>query len=152
MKKYLKSLSVSVALFVAFPGCTVKMSNSELPPFNGEGIEYTIDPKTGELGARLGTGTNSSTVTWSPNSEGAVNKKGGGYRLYFQTTAGVDLIQARFVDVPYRSGAQAPVAVLLSGLESRTYYFKIVGYGAVKGVASTVSMSGASSEFSVALP
>lgn len=143
-----------ITLLVAFPGCTKdKSSRSGEPsdlPADGASSSDSFDPYAG--GVKLGIGQYASTVSWDANLDAGVNKTGGGYRVYYQKSPNVDLTLAQFADVPYKSGSQAPVSVLFTGLEASTYYFKIVAYSGIKRSVSTAALSGASPEISLSLP
>ncbi len=92
-------------------------------------------------------------VSWTANKETAVNKFGGGYKVYYSTTSGFNINTATFVNVPYVSGASAPVTTTISNLLAGTYYFKIIAFSALNTVGVTTgSTSIPSAEFSLSLP
>jgi hypothetical protein len=92
-------------------------------------------------------------VSWTANHEKAVNMAGGGYRVYYGRTSGFDISTASFVDVPYVSGATAPVVKNFSNLLNGTTYFKVVAYSSFNAPGSTSgSVSLPSNAFSVSLP
>lgn len=92
-------------------------------------------------------------ISWTANREKAVNKSGGGYRIYYSRTSGIDPATASYYDVPYVSGATAPVTKTLSNLLIGTTYFKVSAYSSLNAPGSTSgSMSEASTEFSITLP
>jgi hypothetical protein len=68
------------------------------------------------------------TVSWNANHEKWVNQSGGGYRLYYARSPGVDTINGTSVDVPYTSGLNTPTWTILQNLSEGTYYFRIVAY------------------------
>lgn len=94
--------------------------------------------------ARSVTGT--VQVSWSANREAAVNRAGGGYKVYYSTTPGFDIATASVVDVPYASGATAPISTTLT-LASGTYYVKVVAYSVLNAAGSQPS-----TELSVNVP
>jgi hypothetical protein len=71
-------------------------------------------------------------VGWDANREVAVNRSGGGYRLYFSTRSGfaIDDSDVDMTEVPYVSGALAPTSVLIP-LHRTRYYFRVVAYSAL---------------------
>ena len=92
-------------------------------------------------------------VTWAANRENAVNKAGGGYKVYYSRTSGFSLSGASYVDVPYVSGAAAPVTTILSNLIKGTYYIKVVAYSSLNtpgGSGGTTSST--STEISINVP
>lgn len=92
-------------------------------------------------------------VSWTANREKAVNKQGGGYRVYYSRTNGFDASTASYYDVPYVSGPTAPVSRVFSNLLIGTTYFKVSAYSNLNAPGSTSgSMSEASTEFSITLP
>ncbi len=100
----------------------------------------------------LGTSP-SIQVSWTANRETAVNKAGGGYKVYYSTSPGVNISTAAFVDVPYVAGPTSPTTVTIGNLLVGTYYFKVVAYSALNIVGgSGGSASAPSAEFSLAIP
>ncbi|MBC7538186.1 MAG: hypothetical protein H7281_05155 [Bacteriovorax sp.] len=92
-------------------------------------------------------------VSWTANRETAVNKVGGGYRVYYSTTSNINTAVASYKNVPYVSGPSAPISTAFSNLLIGSTYFKIVGYSSLNPVGgSSGSHSSPSSEFSVSLP
>ncbi len=69
-------------------------------------------------------------VSWTANRDSAVNRAGGGYKVYFSTTQGFAISGANVLNVPYVSGGLAPTTATLTGLASGTYYIKVVPYSA----------------------
>ena len=87
------------------------------------------------------------TVSWNANSDAVVNNTGGGYTLYYSQQSGFDMSSANTLDVPYVSGATAPVSarlVLAQGL----WYIRIAAYGILNGATRT---SDASNQFAVSV-
>ncbi|MBY0415530.1 MAG: hypothetical protein K2Q18_15260 [Bdellovibrionales bacterium] len=92
-------------------------------------------------------------IAWTANKEKAVNTTGGGYKIYYSKTTPVDITTSSFVDVPYVSGASAPVTKIISTLTAGMTYFKVVAYSALNAPGtSTGSKSLPSTQFSVSLP
>lgn len=69
-------------------------------------------------------------ISWAANRETAVNRPGGGYRVYYGTTPGFSIAAAPFVDVPHRAGATAPTQASLA-LPAGTFFVKVVAYSAL---------------------
>ncbi len=91
-------------------------------------------------------------VNWAANKETAVNASGGGYRVYYATTAGLALTDpaVTMVDVPYVSGTTAPLSTTLSVQSGDIYYFRVTAYSALDRIGQsggTESLS--SSNFSL---
>lgn len=92
-------------------------------------------------------------ISWTANRERAVNKSGGGYRIYYARTSSVDTSTASYYDVPYVSGPTAPVSRVLTDLLIGTTYFKVMAYSDLNAPGLTTgSQSSASTEFSITLP
>lgn len=105
-----------------------------------------------------GTGTSTPpptynvSVNWNANRETAVNTTGGGYTVYYSTSAGFNIGDAGVtsIDVPYVSGALAPSAITVKLATAGTYYFKIIAYSALNPPGgSSGSQSAVSAEISV---
>lgn len=86
-------------------------------------------------------------ITWDANRETAVNRSGGGYRVYYSTTNNFNIATASYVNVPYVSGATAPTTYNLTGLLAGTHYFKVVAYSNLNPTGSSTSP-----QFQVSLP
>ena len=71
-------------------------------------------------------------VSWDGNPETAVNRSGGGYKVYYSSNSGFDPGDSGVteIDVPYSSGVSAPTSVLIS-LSLGTYYIRIAAYSAL---------------------
>jgi hypothetical protein len=92
-------------------------------------------------------------LNWDANHEAAVNAPGGGYRVYYAFSPGVDTAHAPFVDVPYVSGSQAPTTITLTKPVIGTYYFRIIAYSTFSPPnGSTIRRSSDSTEVSVGFP
>jgi hypothetical protein len=97
--------------------------------------------------------TPSVQISWSANREKGVNQVGGGYRIYYSRTSSVSIATASYYDVPYVSGATAPVTKTISNLLLGTTYFKVAAYSNLNAPGSvTGSTSAGSTEFFVTLP
>jgi len=70
-------------------------------------------------------------ISWDANRETAVNRTGGGYRVYYSRTAGFDISGASFVDVPFTVGPATPTSADLM-LSSGSNFIKVVGYSDLK--------------------
>lgn len=95
-------------------------------------------------------GTNVN-VSWTAKCEAAVNRSGGGYRVYYGKTPGFALSGASSVNVPFQSGSTAPTTARLN-LSSGTYYVKVVAYSSLVGPSGTASTSAPSLEMPVVVP
>ena len=71
-------------------------------------------------------------ISWNANRETAVNAIGGGYKVYYSTSAGFDITDAdvSVVDVPFVAAPRAPTTLGLQ-LPSGQYYFRVVAYSAL---------------------
>jgi hypothetical protein len=71
-------------------------------------------------------------VSWDGNPETAVNRSGGGYKVYHSSNSGFNPGDSGVteIDVPYISGVSAPTSVLIS-LSPGTYYIRIAAYSAL---------------------
>ncbi len=85
-------------------------------------------------------------VSWAANREAAVNRPGGGYKVYYSQSPGFDIATASVKDVPYSSGATAPVSTTII-LPIGTHYIKVVAYSVLNADGSSPS-----AEFSIAVP
>jgi hypothetical protein len=84
------------------------------------------------------------TISWTASKSKSVNSSGGGYRVYYGTSSGVNPASASYINVPYVSGDYAPNSVVASW-SSGNYYIKVVAY-------SSRASSEASSELKVVVP
>jgi hypothetical protein len=85
-------------------------------------------------------------ISWTANREAAVNRAGGGYRVFHGRTAGFSIATASFVDVPYVSGPTAPTSANLT-FASGNNFVKVVAYSALSPNGSDPS-----SEITVSVP
>jgi|GEM_PF-1299627 len=101
----------------------------------------------------LPIGGKTATLTWTASRESAVNRTGGGYRVYACDYSGFSLADAVVTDVPFVSGPSVPASVTLAGLGSGSVYVRVVAYSALNAVGSTAgSQSDASSQITVVVP
>ncbi len=86
-------------------------------------------------------------VSWDTNREAAVNRAGGGYRVYYATAAGLALTDpaVTMVDVPYTTGSFAPVTTTVSVQSGRVYYFRVTAYSALNRAGQSGGTESASS-------
>ena len=92
-------------------------------------------------------------VSWTANREGAVNRTGGGYRIYYSTQAGFEFRSAPYLDVPYVSGATAPTSAEVTGLAAGTYFVKVVAISSISNSdTEKLGMSSPSAETTISLP
>ena len=85
-------------------------------------------------------------VSWNASLATAVNRPGGGYKVYYSTNSGFNPGDGGVteIDVPYSSGVLAPTSVVIS-VSPGTYYIRIVAYSALNapgtsgGSTSTVT-------------
>jgi hypothetical protein len=87
------------------------------------------------------------TLSWLANHESAVNRSGGGYRVYYSSTPGFALASVQPIDVPWTSGAHAPTTTTASLLSGSNYYVKVVAYSSLNTAGSAPS-----SEYSFFVP
>ncbi|HED16234.1 MAG TPA: hypothetical protein ENI64_05400 [Gammaproteobacteria bacterium] len=93
-------------------------------------------------------------VSWNANRETAVNTNGGGYRVYYATTAGLALTDpaVTMTDVPYISGSTVPTSTTLSVQSGNRYYFKVTAYSALNRVGQSGGTESQPSSFSLNVP
>jgi len=85
-------------------------------------------------------------VSWNASLATAVNRSGGGYRVYYSSSSGFNTgeVGVTEIDVPYISGVSAPTSVLIE-VGSGTYYVRVAAYSALNapgtsgGSTSTVT-------------
>ena len=73
-------------------------------------------------------------IRWQPNRESAVNRAGGGYRVYRGGTSAFDPATDTVLDVPHPA---PPQAVL--NLTPGTYYIRVTAYSDLNPVGSAAS-------------
>ncbi len=92
-------------------------------------------------------------ISWNANREVAVNRAGGGYRVYYSTTSGFALSAGTMTDVPFVSGSQAPTSLSITGVKAGKYYVKIVAYSTLNAPGVTTgSVSAESLETPITVP
>jgi len=71
-------------------------------------------------------------VSWVGNPETAVNRNGGGYKVYYSISSGFNPgdVGVTEIDVPFSSGVSAPTSVLIT-LIPGTYFIRIAAYSAL---------------------
>ena len=77
-------------------------------------------------------------VSWTRNRESAVNRAGGGYKLYYSQTSNFDINSATMVNLPYVSGPYSPASTTLT-LTPALWYVKVVAYSAMNSYSSSVT-------------
>ena len=73
-------------------------------------------------------------ISWNKNSETAVNRNGGGYKVYYSINSGFEPDDTGVVeiDVPYVSGDVSPTSAKIKPLPlSGIYYLRIAAYSAL---------------------
>jgi hypothetical protein len=78
------------------------------------------------------TASGNIQISWNGNLETAVNRAGGGYKVYYSTNSGFDPGDGGVteIDVPWTSGPTAPTSILMP-LSPGTYYIRIAAYSAL---------------------
>ena len=90
------------------------------------------------------------SVTWTPSKNTAVNKNGGGYRVYYSKFSGFNINSASYLNVPYTSGQNTPNSAVITGLSVGMYYIKVIAFSSINPIGGTTgSQSVDSSEISV---
>lgn len=93
--------------------------------------------------AACGDGSSGSSreveISWTANRETAVNAPGGGYRVYYASTAQFDIASAKVIDVPYRTGGSAPTSTVVT-FAPGTHYIKVLAYSAMNPAGSAPSV------------
>jgi hypothetical protein len=92
------------------------------------------------------TASGKIAISWDRNLETAVNRSGGGYKLYYSSISGFDSGDPGVtkINIAYKSGVAAPTSVLIP-LDPGTYYIRIAAYsdlnppGSSSGSVSTLS-------------
>lgn len=85
-------------------------------------------------------------ISWDGNLETAVNRPGGGYKVYYSANSGFNPGDGGVIeiDVPYSSGVSAPTSIVLP-LDPGIYYIRVAAYsalnppGTVSGSTSTAT-------------
>lgn len=100
------------------------------------GAKNKASPKTSAPTATISCSSASNPVIfdWTANRESAVNRAGGGYRVYVGSASGFSVAQAlQNINVPYASGAQAPTSATLSTLAKGRYFVRVAAYSNLGG-------------------
>lgn len=80
----------------------------------------------------LTTASGKIQISWDANLETAVNRPGGGYKVYYSTNSGFNPGNGgvTVIDVPYGSGISAPTSILVP-LNPGIYYIRVAAYSAL---------------------
>lgn len=73
-------------------------------------------------------------MSWETNRESAVNRAGGGYRVYRSNTTAFEPTTVTVFDVPYPAPPQATLNVTPG-----TYYIKVTAYSELNSAGSAAS-------------
>lgn len=78
------------------------------------------------------TASGNIQISWGANLETAVNRSGGGYKVFYSTSSGFNPgdVGVTVIDVPYSSGVSAPTSVLIP-LSPGIYYIRVAAYSAL---------------------
>ena len=102
-----------------------------------------------------GASTRTVQISWDSNPETAVNRIGGGYKVYYSSNSGFNLSDAGVteIDVSYISGSTAPTSTQVQLLPG-TYYIRIIAYSALNAPPGTTggSSSTATSQITLIVP
>lgn len=79
-------------------------------------------------------GPGAVVIRWEANRESGVNRAGGGYRVYRDSTTVFDPATATVLDIPY----PAPPQAILNATPG-TYYIKLTAYSALNPAGSAAS-------------
>ena len=79
-------------------------------------------------------GPGAVVMRWEANRESAVNRAGGGYRVYRGNTTAFDPTTVTIFDVPYPAPPQA-----ILNVTPGTYYIKVTAYSELNPAGSTAS-------------
>jgi hypothetical protein len=100
------------------------------------------------------TASGNVRISWNENPETAVNRSGGGYRVYYSANSGFDPGDSGVaeIDVPWTSGASTPTTVVVT-LSPGIYYIRIAAYSLLNPPGSSGgSSSAASPQFTLSAP
>jgi hypothetical protein len=72
-------------------------------------------------------------VSWAGNPETAVNRNGGGYKVYYSINSGFNPgdVGVTEIDVPFSSGLSAPTSVVIPPLSPGVYFIRVAAYSAL---------------------
>jgi hypothetical protein len=107
-----------------------------------------------DVGWSLTTASGNIQISWDENPETAVNRSGGGYKVYYSPNSGFDPGDGgvTVIDVPWTTGASAPTSVVTS-LDPGAYYIRVAAYSALNPPGSSGgSSSSASPQFTLSAP
>lgn len=142
----------------ALIGSSITTNYSDTTAESGKTYTYKItamtqnesdfsEPAVGSV--RNSAANTSFTVSWNPNREKAVNRSGGGYRVYYSNTADFDINGAEYIDVPGSGSGetQTPTSTTFTRNSSQlgNWYIKVAGYSNLNGT----SLSAPSGEITV---
>lgn len=100
------------------------------------------------------TATGNIQISWDGNPETAVNRPGGGYKVYYSTNSGFNPGDGGVtqIDVPYSSGVSAPTSILIP-LNPGIYYIRVAAYSALTPPGSSGgSISTATPQITITAP
>ena len=82
-------------------------------------------------------------ISWNSNPETAVNRSGGGYKVYYSSNSGFNLsdVDVTEIDVPF-NGSTTPTSTQVQ-LISGTYYIRIIAFSALNAPGTTTGSSSA---------
>lgn len=86
-------------------------------------------------------------LSWASNRETAVNREGGGYRVFISRGTTFDRAKATMIPVPYVSGPEAPTSIVVPNTKRGTYSVSIEAYS-----NSTAAVSNLSEELALQVP
>ncbi len=148
----------SVAGGVAYSGNTttftpaVQLGNSEtytatittgVQDISGNGV-------ASDVSWSFTTASGNIQISWNGNPETAVNRSGGGYKVYYSTDSSFN--PSTVIDVPYISGVSAPTSILVP-LSPATYYIRVAAYSALNAPGTSGgSISTATPQFILTAP
>ena len=93
-------------------------------------------------------------ISWNANPETAINRSGGGYKVYYSNNSGFNPGDGGVteIDVPYDSGVSAPTSLQIE-VDPGTYYIRIAAYSALNAPGeSGGSISSATPQFTLTAP
>jgi hypothetical protein len=111
-----------------------------------------------DVGWPLKTASGDIRISWDGNPETAVNRSGGGYKVYYSANSGFDpgdISGVTEIDVPWTTppGVPAPPSVVTYLISPGIYYIRIAAYSSLNPPGSTGgSSSAASPQFTLSAP
>ena len=96
------------------------------------------NPLANDVSWLFTTASGNIQISWDANLETAVNRPGGGYKVYYSTNSGFNSGDGGVteIDVPYISGVSAPTSILIP-LSPGIYYIRIAAYSALNAPGSS---------------